>query len=201
MKLIGWILMVLSVITFLGIVTSPSKGDEDHKTNRQVILLTVIVFLIGGAFIRFGGSHHKTSAASSSETTQQYWLGKNFKKSAFKSHNDGLWYTLKSDGNSEVRYYVGSDDDSEKVTAAKIVLDQPNNGQKVKAILSSMLDDNNLKYTNDKRNEDDYLLEDTGMVNIYSPKHKKWFHLKGQMNDDDEYTAVSVWPGKSSEGD
>lgn len=188
MRILGLILVFLGL--WLAYKTYP-KPKSWMKVARWVWVVGFL--LIGLLFIIFGGPD-----SSSANGANDYQLGRTFVKSKFKSH-DGLYYTVKnSDLSDEVRYFVSD----KKVTAAKIVAQsKPINGVMVQNDLETILGDDGLKYTNSKENSDDFLLKDqTNTINIYSPKHKKWFHFEGQI-DDGKYSSVSVYPGKSSDGE
>ena len=62
---------------------------------------------------------------------------------------------------------------------------------------SRSLNDDNLKYTNDKKSEDDTLLDNEGDYNVYYPKNRKWYHISIQSGEgDDDVSQFSAWPGK-----
>ena len=74
----------------------------------------------------------------------------------------------------------------------------PMNTTSVQGKLKELLNDDNLKYGNDKVNEDDTTLDEDN-YNVYSPKQKKWYHISMQKNDDDKVSTFSIWQGKDSD--
>lgn len=165
---------------------------RDDKWFKVLAILWAVTGLI---IIGFTHADNVDKQREAIAGANDYQLGRTFNKSVFKSHDD-LYYTVKNTNlSNEVRYFVSNN----KVTAAKIVTTaNPINGMLVQDDLEKMLKDKHLKYTDDKLSEEQFMLdEETDTINVYSPKHKKWFHFHGQTNDDGLYTSVSVFPGKS----
>lgn len=184
MMLIGFLFLVGAVWLWIR-----KRGDKWFK-------LLAILWAIGGiVIIGFTHADNVDKQQAAAVGANDYQLGRTFNKSAFKSHDD-LYYTVKNTNLSdEVRYFVSNG----KVTAAKIVTTaNPINGMLVQDDLEKMLKDKHLKYTDDKLSEKQFDLDGTtDTIDVYSPKHNKWFHFHGQTNDDGHYTSVSVFPGKS----
>ena len=81
--------------------------------------------------------------------------------------------------------------------------DDYENPSSCQIILSKILDDNNLKYGDDKQSGDDTLLDNDSRYNIYSPKYKKWYNVQftAGYKKDDAVSSFSIYPNKSSEAE
>ena len=111
----------------------------------------------------------------------------------------GKFYWTAKD-NKKVRLFVSD----KKITAIKYVTgDDYENPSSCQIILSKILDDNNLKYGDDKQSGDDTLLDNDSRYNIYSPKYKKWYNVQftAGYKKDDAVSSFSIYPNKSSEAE
>lgn len=102
-----------------------------------------------------------------------------------------------SDGeeNPEIRYFTNN---NKKITAIKVLYrPDPRSTEDVKTRLSNILDDDNLKFGDDK--EKDPFLDVDEVYNVYSPENEKWYHIRMQSSEEDKVGEFSLWPGKEGE--
>lgn len=192
-----FILAILLIILFLALPFSP-EGRERIKYNKTKYAFALLVWL-GAACYIYQNELHQPSTANTEQVTTM--VGHKVNKSEIKKDDSGAYYTDKDD--SKLRYFTSGD--SNKVTAAKYVYGADHmNVTDVKNKLSDVvLHDDNLKYTDDKTDSDDFLPKGASF-NVYSPKNKKWYHVSMQRDSSDEDAKVSsfsIWPGKDNDVD
>lgn len=165
------------------------------------IIVALIVGGIGGA-IDNDGSGYEDDDDYDDSTEQvkkvnpsQNMPGQKINKSlANKGKN---YWTSKDDKKLRLFVYGG------KITAIKYVLN-PDLHTTVycQGILEDeILHDKNLKYTDDKTDSDDTVLDNDKEYNIYSPKNKKWYRVVFDPAEKDLVTTFSVYPGKSADAE
>jgi hypothetical protein len=113
-----------------------------------------------------------------------------------KKEKDGFYYTDKTD--SKIRYFT---DDDGTITAIKYsYMPNPETTTAVTSELANLLDDSHLKYGNDKVDENETLLKGDN-YNVYSPKHKNWYHFSMQKDDNKKVSTFNVWQGKDRDAE
>ena len=121
--------------------------------------------------------------------------GDKIDKDQVESH--GLYY---SDGesNPETRYYINNDD---KITAIKVIFRPDHrNTTSIQSYLSNILDDDDLKWGDDKKADNDMILEPGKQYNVWSSANEQWYHINSQKSDDGEkISQFTVWKGKIGE--
>lgn len=202
-----WLFMLIGIIALLitiyEIYLLAHDGDNQeyrriHKIGITIFAILTLVF--GGWYAASPRIINAMSSASSSDQEavggyQQ--LGHKLNKHEAKEESDGAYYTDKTDSN--IRYFTGAGDDT--ITAIKYsFMPDPEHTTAVMSKLANLLDDSHLKYGNDKVSEDKTLLKGDD-YNVYSPKHKKWFHISMQKDDDGKVSTFSVWPGKADDAE
>lgn len=192
-------------------VADKRSKEAKHYTKR-ILWLTALIVVYGyvwGVFVTpsTNNSHSKTSKVQKASNNtnsnndenddddSSNTLGTELDEDEVKSGPDDDYYIDKTD--HKIRYFVNDDD---KITAVKVVF-TPDDGNTVTVqdyLSERILNDKHLKYTNDKENETDTLLDNNGHYNIYSPKNKKWYHISIQPSNsgEDKVSQFSAWPGK-----
>ena len=176
-----------------------SKGSRFGIVWRSVVAVWFGISAVVGLWTAFVPSSQSSDSGSSSNaptfSTHQV-IGQRLKKSQVTNHDD-MYYTSKDDSN--LRYFTNDDD---KVTGAKYMFGANHYPfSSVENKLSNViLHDDNLKYTTDKDSRDDFG-PDGDSFNVYSPKLKKWYHVKMQRDDDNKISSFSIWPGQDSDAD
>lgn len=120
------------------------------------------------------------------------------KINAKKATKHEFYWTSKShDG---IRYFVNDD---KKITAIKVVIapSDPHNTDWCQQLMAIALDDNNLKFGNDKADISDATLSDEVKYNIYSPAYKKWYWLNWNDVDGKKVSSFSIYPGKNKDAE
>ncbi len=196
--LLGFIAILGSIFCFY--VLHCFADEWSDKVGGYFGLFAIFLFIVGGLSI-WGGIGSLMSPHHSSEAESSIQLGHKINKSKTDEDDSGAYYTDKDD--SKLRYFTSGD--SNKVTAAKYVYGADHmNVTDVKNKLSDVvLHDDNLKYTDDKTDSDDFLPKGNSF-NVYSPKNKKWYHVSMQRDSSDEDAKVSsfsIWPGKDNDVD
>lgn len=185
------------IITILFLISFSDADTRKSFMSDKFTLLIVFVFLFGA----IGITHHfKVKTANNNvrqEAADTYeQLGHRIRKSNVKEEKDGFYYTDKAD--SKIRYFTNDDD---KITAIKYnYMPNPMEPTAVKSELANLLNDDHLKYGNEKLSGDKTLLKGDD-YNIYSPKSKKWYHMSMQKDDSCKVSTFSVWEGKSSDAE
>lgn len=197
MKILFGVLAIIGAIFCFYIAHSFEKSWSE-KALEYLGGFALILLIIGGLGIWNGVSDlmspSSQTASSASDTYQQ--LGHKIKTSEAKEEKDGSYYTDKTDKN--IRYFTDNDG---TITAIKYsYMPDPEHTTAVISEMDNLLDDSNLKYGNDKVDKDKTLLKGDN-YNVYSPKHKKWYHMSMQKDDDGKVSEFSVWPGKEGQGD
>lgn len=194
--------IVFGILAYLLFISShrESQHSEFLRTGKQVIMAICIVFAIAGLWGGFVGnqtnSHIQNENTDSRSMTDYQQLGQKLNKKQVKPENDNAYYVDKDD--NKARYFTNEND---IITAIKYnYMPDPMNTTSVQGKLKELLNDDNLKYGNDKVNEDDTTLDEDN-YNVYSPKQKKWYHISMQKNDDDKVSTFSVWQGKDSDAE
>lgn len=171
-----------------------------EKVIEYASAFAILLVVLSGLSIWGGVKSIKRNNSSASEQSgivggyQQ--LGHKIKKSEAKEDKDGFYYTDKTDKN--IRYFTDNDG---TITAIKYsYMPNPEHTTAVPSELANLLDDSHLKYGNDKVDENKALLKGDN-YNVYSPKHKKWYHMSMQKDDDGKVSEFSVWPGKEGQGE
>ena len=185
------------IILFMIIALFSAEGRARYRGNKTRYIFVILAWFAIGSYAH--EAYKPQSGSSSRESYQQ--LGHKVNKSEVKKDDSGAYYTDKDD--SKLRYFTSGDDN--KVTAAKYVYGADHmNVTDVKNKLSDVvLHDDNLKYTDDKTDSDDFLPKGNSF-NVYSPKNKKWYHVSMQRDSSDEDAKVSsfsIWPGKDNDVD
>ena len=188
-------LSIVMVILLLAALFT-SEGSSRFKLNKTKYVFVILVW------IGIGGYAHdiykpSSSSSSTSEAIGGYQqLGHKLNKHEAKEESDGAYYTDKTDKN--IRYFTDNDG---TITAIKYsYMPDPEHTTAVISEMDNLLDDSNLKYGNDKVDKDKTLLKGDN-YNVYSPKHKKWYHMSMQKDDDGKVSTFSVWPGKDSDAE
>ncbi|WP_302500061.1 hypothetical protein [Limosilactobacillus reuteri] len=198
-----WIFMFLGILAVLVTIYEIFllSRDGDNQESRRIhklgiTIFTILTLIFSGWYI---ASPSITSATSSSQTSSSgdyQQLGQKLNKKQAKSENDDAYYVDKDD--NKARYFTNEKD---IITAIKYnYMPDPMNATSVQGKLKEMLNDDNLKYGNDKVNEDDTTLDDDN-YNVYAPKQKKWYHISMQKNDDNKVSTFSIWQGKDSDAE
>ena len=197
MKILFGVLAIIGAIFCFYIAHSFEKNWSE-KALEYLGGFALILLIIGGLGIWNGVSDlmspSSQTASSASDTYQQ--LGHKIKTSEAKEEKDGSYYTDKT--NKKIRYFTDNDG---TITAIKYsYMPDPEHTTAVISEMDNLLDDSNLKYGNDKVDKNKTLLKGDN-YNVYSPKHKKWYHMSMQKDDDGKVSEFSVWPGKEGQGD
>lgn len=197
MKILFGVLAIIGAIFCFYIAHSFEKNWSE-KALEYLGGFALILLIIGGLGIWNGVSDlmspSSQTASSASDTYQQ--LGHKIKTSEAKEEKDGSYYTDKTDKN--IRYFTDNDG---TITAIKYsYMPDPEHTTAVISEMDNLLDDSNLKYGNDKVDKNKTLLKGDN-YNVYSPKHKKWYHMSMQKDNDGKVSEFSVWPGKEGQGD
>ena len=195
-----WILILLALICLIVVCYEVFLIIHDGKNTSYLKphLLGLSIFLI--AALAFGGWYHFAPQSVNGDTPNSgeaiggyQQLDHKLNKHDAKEENDGAYYTDKTDKN--IRYFTDNDG---TITAIKYsYMPDPEHTTAVISEMDNLLDDSNLKYGNDKVDKDKTLLKGDN-YNVYSPKHKKWYHMSMQKDDDSKVSTFSVWPGKVS---
>lgn len=191
--IIGFFVGMLAYLLYFGAKNKEAQGHPiDAKIQKVFSGLCSLIALVGlwGAFV---GQHTQNGNASSNDYQV---IGQKLNKSLVDNHDD-MYYTSKDD--DDLRYFTNDDG---KVTAAKYIFgaDHYSTESVMNRLEDPILHDNNLKYTTDKDSRKDFS-PDGESFNVYSPKTKKWFHVKMQKDDNDKVSSFSVWPGQDDDVD
>lgn len=187
---------ILMIIMMIGMLFMP-EGRARIKANKTKYVFVILIWCgIGG----YAQSLYKPSSSSTSNNQEAIGgyeqLGHKINKHNVKKDKDGYYYTDKVDNN--IRYFT---DDYGTITAIKYsYMPDPEHTTAVISEMDNLLDDSNLKYGNDKVDKDKTLLKGDN-YNVYSPKHKKWYHMSMQKDDDGKVSTFSIWPGKDSDAE
>ena len=170
---------------------------------RKWLWIVAIIFILGGIGGVLGIDDDDDDAPSptthevAKSTSQNLPNQKNNKDKATKHE---FYWTSKSD--DHVRYFV---DDDKKITAIKYVAgSDPVTAELAQSLSGDILHDDNLEWTNDRLAESAYLPKNNGKYNVYSPKHKKWYWVRMDANNNyssskQMVASFAIYPGKSSE--
>lgn len=198
-----WIFMFLGILAVLVTIYEIFllSRDGDNQESRRIHKLGITIFAIltlifGGWYIASPSIISATSSSQTSSSDDYQQLGKKLNKKQAKSENDNAYYVDKDD--NKARYFTN---ENNTITAIKYnYMPDPMNTTSVQGKLKELLNDDNLKYGNDKVDEDDTALDDDN-YNVYAPKQKKWYHISMQKNDDNKVSTFSVWQGKNSDAE
>ncbi len=192
---IGFVIGMFAYLLYLGAKNKEAQGHPVDAKIQKVLTGLCSLFAIVALWGAFVGQRNQTSNASSKDYQV---IGQKLDKSLVDNHDD-MYYTSKDD--DDLRYFTNDDD---KVTAAKYVFgaDHYSTESVMNRLEDPVLHDDNLKYTADKDSRKDFS-PDGDSFNVYSPKTKKWFHVKMQKddNDNDKVSSFSVWPGQDDDAD
>lgn len=188
-------LSIVMVILLLAALFT-SEGRSRFKLNKTKYIFVILVWIGIGGYAHDIYKPSSTSSSTSEAIGGYQQLGHKIKKSEAKEEKDGSYYTDKTDKN--IRYFTDNDG---TITAIKYsYMPDPEHTTAVISEMDNLLDDSNLKYGNDKVDKNKTLLKGDN-YNVYSPKHKKWYHMSMQKDDDGKVSEFSVWPGKEGQGD
>lgn len=188
-------LSIVMVILLLAALFT-SEGRSRFKLNKTKYIFVILVWIGIGGYAHDIYKPSSTSSSTSEAIGGYQQLGHKIKKSEAKEEKDGSYYTDKTDKN--IRYFTDNDG---TITAIKYsYMPDPEHTTAVISEMDNLLDDSNLKYGNDKVDKDKTLLKGDN-YNVYSPKHKKWYHMSMQKDDDGKVSTFSVWPGKDSDAE
>lgn len=188
-------LSIVMVILLLAALFT-SEGRSRFKLNKTKYIFVILVWIGIGGYAHDIYKPSSTSSSTSEAIGGYQQLGHKIKKSEAKKDKDGFYYTDKTDKN--IRYFTDNDG---TITAIKYsYMPDPEHTTAVISEMDNLLDDSNLKYGNDKVDKNKTLLKGDN-YNVYSPKHKKWYHMSMQKDDDGKVSEFSVWPGKEGPGD
>lgn len=169
------------------------SGPNDRKYALILAAGCIVLMLGNGALISHLSHNEEVRQA---QLNRPNLPGHKINKHEVKKNKDGFYYTDKTDKN--IRYFTDNDG---TITAIKYsYMPDPEHTTAVTSEMDNLLDDSNLKYGNDKVDKNKTLLKGDN-YNVYSPKHKKWYHMSMQKDDDGKVSEFSVWPGKEGQGD
>lgn len=186
----------------------PERRKKPYHKRWWVYLIAVI--LVGGSISEIADppKTHTHKLASDKEMQQEYKKTvrdrinsetQNLpgqKINRYKANKGKNYWTSKDD--KKLRFFVYDN----KITAIKYVLRPDlNNTTHCQSVLGNILHDNNLKYTADKTDENDIVLDNDKEYNIYSPKNKKWYRVSFDPAEKDLVTTFSLYPGKSADAE
>ena len=184
------------MVILLSAALFTSEGRSRFKLNKTKYIFVILVWIGIGGYAHDIYKPSSTSSSTSEAIGGYQQLGHKIKKSEAKEEKDGSYYTDKTDKN--IRYFTDNDG---TITAIKYsYMPDPEHTTAVISEMDNLLDDSNLKYGNDKVDKDKTLLKGDN-YNVYSPKHKKWYHMSMQKDDDGKVSTFSVWPGKEGQGE
>lgn len=192
MLILRWLLFIvilLLMVTWIFVLFVNHKDVGKDKAFYFAILFVLFI----GAYYSY--PMHSKPNSSSQEQVQQRpnLLGHKINRHSVKKDKDGFYYTDKTD--KKIRYFT---DDDGTITAVKCnFMPNPMGYTAVQNKLNGILNDDHVKYGNDKLDADETDLKGDN-YNVYSPKHKKWYHMSMQKDDDGKVSTFSVWPGKVS---
>lgn len=188
-------LSIIIILLMLAMLFTP-EGRARIKPNKAKYIFVILVWIGIGGYAHDIYKPSSTSSSTSEAIGGYQQLGHKIKKSEAKEEKDGSYYTDKTDKN--IRYFTDNDG---TITAIKYsYMPDPEHTTAVISEMDNLLDDSNLKYGNDKVDKNKTLLKGDN-YNVYSPKHKKWYHMSMQKDDDGKVSEFSVWPGKEGQGD
>lgn len=165
------------------------SGPQDRKYSL-LIALAIILLMVGDGTLNTHLTHKE--AVRQARLDRPNLPGHKINKHKVKKDKDGYYYTDRADSN--IHYFT----DGGTITAIKYsFMPNPEHTPAVTSELANLLDDSHLKYGNDKVPDDKTLLKGDN-YNVYSPKHKRWYHMSMQKDDDGKVSTFSVWPGKVS---
>ena len=199
-----WLFMFIGIIAALITIYEIYllSHDGNNQENRRIHKIGITIFAVltlvfGGWYAASPSIINAMSPSSDQDAVGGYQqLGHKIKKSEAKEEKDGSYYTDKTDKN--IRYFT---DDDGTITAIKYsYMPDPEHTTAVISEMDNLLDDSNLKYGNDKVDKDKTLLKGDN-YNVYSPKHKKWYHMSMLKDDDGKVSTFSIWPGKDSDAE
>ena len=181
-----------------------ARKQNIHSGRRAAAtaIFTAVIFFLGiiivGAVAPLKDSPDDSDSVTVSHkktNNSKNMPGEKINSSLAKEHE--FYWTSKDD--PKVRYFV---DDNKKITAIKYVLRPDlNNTTHCQSVLANILHDNNLKYTTDKTDESDIVLNNDKEYNIYSPKNKKWYRVSFDPVEKDLVATFSLYPGKSADAE
>ena len=189
-------LSIIVILLLVAMLFTP-EGRVRAKSNKTKYAFVILFWACIGVYTHNIYKPSSSTSATSQQVTNGYQqLGHKIKKSEAKEEKDGSYYTDKTDKN--IRYFT---DNGGTITAIKYsYMPNPEHTTAVTSELANLLDDSHLKYGNDKVDENKALLKGDN-YNVYSPKHKKWYHMSMQKDDDGKVSEFSVWPGKEGQGE
>lgn len=179
-----------------------ARKQDIHNGKRAAATatFTAVIFFAGiiivGAVASLKDSPDNSVTISHKKTNNsKNMLGQKINSSLAKKHE--FYWTSKDD--SKIHYFV---DNEKKITAIKYVLNPDlNNTTHCQGVLSNILHDDNLKYTTDKTDASDIVLDNDREYNIYSPKNKKWYRVNFNPASKDLVNTFSLYPGRSSDAE
>lgn len=199
MSNILWGIVCLAAAVLIFYVLYRLGNGVSEKTAGYLGAFALFLAIGGGVYVWNGIKSVRTggnSATAQQFTSGYQQLGHKIKKSEAKKDKDGFYYTDKTD--KKIRYFT---DDDGTITAVKCnFMPNPMGYTAVQSKLNGILNDDHVKYGNDKLDADETDLKGDN-YNVYSPKHKKWYHMSMQKDDDGKVSEFSVWPGKEGQGD
>ena len=195
--------IVFGVVAFFSLMSARNATNQSSfmKTGKRVITAICALFAIAGLWGGFVSKQMnamptRNEKSSNSDLGGYEQLGHKINKHNVKENKDGDYYIDKVDNN--IRYFT---DDDGTITAIKYnYMPNPKGSTSVTSELANLLDDSHLKYGNDKVSDDKTLLKGDN-YNVYSPKHKKWYHMSMQKDDNGKVSTFSVWPSKDSDAE
>lgn len=174
------------------------EGRQRIRNNKARYIIALFVWVGIAGYIYQNQFYH----SNSNEQTEQVanLIGHKIDKTKVKEEGGGAYYSDKDDSN--LRYFVNNDN---KITAVKYVYgaDHMNVTNVKQKLEDEIIHDDNLKYTDDKTDSDNFLPEGDSF-NVYSPKYKKWYHVSMQRDSnskDAKVSTFSVWAGKDDSVD
>ncbi len=189
-------LSIIVILLLVAMLFTP-EGRVRAKSNKTKYAFVILFWACIGVYTHNIYKPSSSTSATSQQVTSGYQqLGHKIKKSEAKKDKDGFYYTDKTD--KKIRYFT---DDDGTITAVKCnFMPNPMGYTAVQSKLNGILNDDHVKYGNDKLDADETDLKGDN-YNVYSPKHKKWYHMSIQKDDDGKVSEFSVWPGKQGQGD
>lgn len=188
----GYVIIVISLLAIIFAIHK-IRSNKNRKVEKKDYVWGVVIILALTA-IGFASQMKEIKSINNSSSSESIYQapGTKIKSSLSKKDKDGFYYVARS--NHKMHYFVG---DGNKITAAKYVYDADHMGYTdMQSTISSMLNDKNVKYGNSKMSADETQLKGDN-YNVYSPKHKKWYHVSIQHDSDGKVSSFSMWAGKN----